>query len=783
MNDKKDKYLQNPIKRGQKKNLDQHLKYWKEELAGELSVLQLPMDRPRPAVQTYRGAKQSLMVENSLLEKLKRLSLQEDATLFIILMVAYQTFLARYTGQNDILVGSRITNRNIGEIESLIGLSSNTLVYRADLSGNPTIQELLMQTKKKVLKAYEYQDIPFEKVVEAVQSDGNTSHSPIFQTIFTLKNMKQGVSVLSDINLEMISSNISSVTVDLSLTGFEVEEGLFFSFEYNTNLFDNSTISRMVGHFENWLNVIVHHPDTPFTNLSMLSDTEQKQLLEEWSDNVIEMSQEGFICERFEEQVSRCPDAIAVVDQMREWTYGELDAQANQLAHVLQRKGIVPESIVGVYLPRSAELMASLLGILKAGGAYVVLDPLHPKSRLQYMIEDAEVQIVVTTAAQEYIFEQVETVRLDETIDESFIAPKRWVKPEHLAYIVYTSGSAGKPKGVMIEYQSLMNMVYWHQSVYQITAQDRATQIAGIAFDSAVQEIWPYLTAGAALYLSTEELRNNPKSLQDWLIDSRITASFAPTPILERLLSLSWPEETDLRFIITGGDQLTQYPSEQIPFTVINQYGTSETTVVTTDYYVPVGMTVGTPSIGRPIANTETYVLDSCLHPVPVGIIGDLYIGGKSLARGYVNRPELTEEKFIPHPFKSGERLYYTGDKASYLSDGNLQFHGRIDDQVKIRGFRIELGEVEATLQAHLSVKEAVVLVKEVYPGDKRLVAYVVGEGRKEEWRKYLQTQLPNYMVPAHFVTMAFLPLTPNGKLDLKALPMPGCQDTEERNL
>ncbi|PHA38394.1 non-ribosomal peptide synthetase, partial [Bacillus pseudomycoides] len=449
--------------------------------------------------------------------------------------------------------------------------------------------------------------------------------------------------------------------------------------------------------------------------------------------------QEGLICDRFEDKVARRPDAIAVVDQMREWTYGELDTRANQLAHVLQRKGVGPESVVGVYLPRSAELMSSLLGILKAGGAYVVLDPLYPKSRLQYMIEDAGIQIVVTTTAQESLSEQVETVRLEEITDESVIAPKRQVKPEHLAYIVYTSGSTGKPKGVMVEYRSLMNMVSWHQAVYQITAQDRATQIAGIAFDSAVQEIWPYLTAGAALYLSTEELRINPEALRDWLIDSRITASFAPTPILERLLKLSWPEKTDLRFIITGGDQLTQYPSEQIPFAVINQYGPSENTVVTTDCYVPVGMTTGTPSIGRPIANTEVYVLDSHLQPVPVGVIGDLYIGGKSLARGYANRPELTEEKFIPHPFKSGERLYYTGDKASYLPDGDLQFHGRMDDQVKIRGFRIELGEVEATLQTHLSVKEAVVLVREDHPGDKRLVAYVVGEGSVHEWREHLK--------------------------------------------
>ncbi|WP_459502279.1 non-ribosomal peptide synthetase [Bacillus sp. C1] len=761
--------------------LEQQLHYWQEELSGELPVLQLPMDRPRPAVQTHRGSTHTVLLSRSLRDKLNELSHQEGSTLFMTLLAAYQSFLSRYTGQEDILVGSPIANRNYREIEGLIGFFVNTLVYRADLSGTPTFQDILSQVRQKALKAYEYQDIPFEKIVEVVQPERSTSHSPIFQTMFILQNMKQELPLLSGKKIEMIESHSPIAKFDLSVMATETEEGLIFSFEYNQDLFDVTTIERMAGHFETWLHEVSHYPQKPLNRLEVLSEFERDLLLETWNDTAMEMSQEGLICDRFEDRVVREPDAIAVVDQMREWTYGELDAQANQLAHVLQRKGVVPESVVGVYLPRSAELMVSLLGILKAGGAYVVLDPLYPKSRLEYMIEDAGIKIVVTTAGQESLSEQVETVRLEEITDESTIAPKRQVKPEHLAYIVYTSGSTGKPKGVMVEYRSLMNMVSWHQAVYQITAQDRATQIAGIAFDSAVQEIWPYLTAGAALYLSTEELRINPEALRDWLIDSRITASFAPTPILERLLKLSWPEKTDLRFIITGGDQLTQYPSKYIPFAVINQYGPSENTVVTTDCYVSVGMTTGTPSIGRPIANTEVYVLDSHLQLVPVGVIGDLYIGGKSLARGYINRPELTEEKFIPHPFKSGERLYYTGDRASYLPDGNLQFHGRMDDQVKIRGFRIELGEVEATLQAHLSVKEAVVLVREDHSGDKRLVAYVVGEGSVHEWREHLQIHLPNYMVPAHFVEMAFLPLTPNGKLDLKALPVPDESLTENK--
>ncbi|AFQ15020.1 non-ribosomal peptide synthase/polyketide synthase [Bacillus thuringiensis] len=759
--------------------LDQQLQYWREELSGELPVLQLPMDRPRPAIQTHHGSTYTLVLPSTLHDKLNELSRKEGATLFMTLLAAYQSFLSRYTGQEDILVGSPIANRNYREIEGLIGFFVNTLVYRTNLSGGPTFQDVLYQVRQKALKAYEYQDIPFEKIVEVVQPERSTSHSPIFQTMFILQNMKQEFPVLSSRSIEMIESHSPIAKFDLSVMAVETEEGLLFTFEYNKDLFNATTIERMAGHFEKWLYEVSHRPQNPLHDLSMLSEPERNLLLETWNDTVMEMSHQGLICERFEEQVAMRPDAIAIVDQTKQWTYGELDIQANQLANVLQRKGVAPESVVGVYLPRSAELMASLLGILKAGGAYVVLDPLYPKSRLEYMIEDAGIQFVVTAEVQEGHFAHVEMVRLEELTVESVIAPTRQINPENLAYIVYTSGSTGKPKGVMVEYRSLMNMVSWHQEVYRISAEDCATQIAGVAFDSAVQEIWPYLTAGAALYLSTEELRINPEALRDWLIDSRITASFAPTPILERLLKLSWPDKTDLRFIITGGDQLTQYPSNDIPFAVINQYGPSENTVVTTDCYVPVGVTTGTPSIGRPIANTEVYVLDSHLQLVPIGVIGDLYIGGKSLARGYANRPDLTKEKFIPHPFKSGERLYYTGDKASYLSDGNLQFHGRIDDQVKIRGFRIELGEIEAVLQAHSSVKEAVVLVREDNQGDKRLVAYVVGEGSVHEWREHLQTHLPNYMVPTNFIEMEFLPLTPNGKLDLKALPILSEQSAE----
>ncbi|WP_141543907.1 non-ribosomal peptide synthetase, partial [Bacillus toyonensis] len=713
-------------------------------------------------------------ISEELTEKLQEWVRNNRLTLNTLIQGAWAYLMSRYSGESDVVFGVTSSGRPTDLIgaENMVGLFINTLPTRIQLTEDTSVVEWLHNIQMKEMERRQYEYSP---LVDIHGWSEIPRSSTLFHTLYVFENYPiQGERNAHLRLLEVQSAEQTNYPLTLiTMPGKEITLKLM----YDRHYFDEETMHRIQGHLSQTLIQMTKNSAIKLSEITYLTPEERAQLLEKWNETTMEMSQEGLICDRFEAQALRYPDAIAVVDQMRKWTYGELDAQANQLAHVLKRKGVVPESVVGVYLPRSAELISSLLGILKAGGAYVVLDPLYPTSRLQYMIEDAGIQIVVTTAAQESIFEQVETVRLDEIIDENVIAPKRRVKPEHLAYIVYTSGSTGKPKGVMVEYRSLMNMVYWHQAVYQITAQDRATQIAGIAFDSAVQEIWPYLTAGAALYLSTEELRIDPEALRDWLIDSKITASFAPTPILERLLNLSWPEKVDLRFIITGGEQLTQYPSTQIPFVVINQYGPSENTVVTTDCYVPIGMTVGTPPIGRPIANTEVYVLDSRLQSVPIGVIGDLYIGGKGLARGYVNRLELTEEKFISHPFKSGERLYYTGDKASYLSDGNLRFHGRIDDQVKIRGFRIELGEIEATLERYSSIKEAVVLVREERPGNQQLVAYIVpNAGRNIDSTKiqaYAAKSLPGYMLPSAIVIMSELPLTPNGKVNRKLLPAP----------
>ncbi|PDZ09110.1 non-ribosomal peptide synthetase [Bacillus pseudomycoides] len=765
-------------------NLDQHLQYWKEELAGELPVLQLPMDRPRPAVQTHRGASQSLMVANSLREKLKELSLQEDSTLFMTLMAAYQSFLSRYTGQDDILAGSPIANRNVKEIEGLIGFFANTLVYRADFSGNPTFQELLSQIRKKALKAYEYQDIPFEKVVEAVKPERNTSHSPIFQTMFTLQNMKQELPQLSERNMELMENHTSVAKFDLSLFASETEEGLLLTFEYNTDLFNAATIERMAGHFEHWLYEIVSHPKDSLSKLNMLSKAEYKRLLEEWNDTGVVAIRESTIHTLFEEQVEKTPEAIAVVCEDEELTYQELNERSNQLAHYLQKRDVGCESLVGISVTRSSEMIVGLLGIMKAGGAYVPIDPAYPESRIRYILADAQIEVLVTQDKLQQKMTLPESVNMI-CIDRDRAAIEQEVTTvctsevtsDNLAYIIYTSGSTGNPKGVMIEHRSTLAMIHWAHQTY--SRQELAGVLAStsLSFDLSVFEVFVPLTRGGKVIVAESALHLDKLSTKDVTLVNTVPSA-AKELVRAKLIPSS------VKVMNLAGEplpqSLVQHLYERSPIEkVYNLYGPSEDTTYSTYMKLEKGVMHKVPPIGRPISNTEVYVLSANQQMVPIGVVGELYLGGSGLARGYLNRPDLTNERFIPHPFKEGERVYRTGDLVRYLPDGNLDYLGRIDHQVKIRGFRIELGEIEATLQSHSSVNEVVVMVREDHPGDQRLVAYVVGEGNAHAWRDYLKTQLPNYMVPAHFVGLTAFPLTPNGKIDRKALPVPEHKEAE----
>jgi len=766
--------------------LESQLAYWKQQLDDAPALLELPTDRVRPAVQTFRGAFQTFTISKELSDALMTLSQRQGATLFMTLLAAFQTLLYRYTGQTDICVGTPVANRNRSEIEALIGFFVNTLVLRTDVSGNPTFEDVLYRVREVALGAYAHQDLPFEQLVEELQPVRSVSYTPLFQVMFALQNAPMPSLELPDLTLNPLATESATAKFDLTLSVESTEQGLVGSWEYNTDLFDAATITRMAGHFQTLLEGIVANPDQRLLDLPLLSAAQRHQLLVEWNDTKADYRLDVCIHQLFEAQVERTPDAIAVVFEDQQLTYRELNSKANQLAHHLQTLGVGPEVLVSICVERSLEMVVGLLGILKAGGAYMPLDPAYPKERLAFMLSDAQTSVLLT---QEQLVEklpehQARVVCLDtkwEAIaQESDSNPVNKATAEHLAYVIYTSGSTGTPKGVEIQHAGLVNLVTWHQQVYSVTPADRATQLAGLAFDASIWELWPYLTAGASIHIPPQEILLSPSELLKWLATKAITLCFLPTPLAIAVLEEQWPTDLALRVLLTGGDKLYRKPQKAFTFSVVNHYGPTENTVVTT--YAPVDTVTGSdtpPPIGRPIANTQVYLLDQHLQPVPVGVPGELHIGGAGLARGYLNRPELSAQKFIPNPFSDepGSRLYKTGDLARYLSDGNIEFLGRIDQQVKIRGFRIELAEIESVLSHYPGVREVTVMVREDAPGDKRLVAYVVPHAGQAltttDLRCFLEEKLPKYMVPSAFVLLEVLPLTPNGKVDRRALPVP----------
>lgn len=779
--------------------LDKQLQYWLGTLNQAPSALELPTDRPRSATQTFRGDVAQLCLPEAVVQLLLQLSRREGSTLFMTLLAAFQALLYRYSGQHDFCIGTPIANRRMSEIEGMIGFFVNTLVIRSNLSNNSTFRELMQQTKKQVLGAYEHQDLPFDQLVQALQPDRETSHSPLFQVMFAMNDDSFQHMVQSDgLQVKLFPIVNKTSKYDLSLTMSHVRNhGIIAELEYNTDLFDSQTMERMLEHFHHLLNSIVFNPDLSVSSLEIMGDCERQLLLSEWNRTEAAYPSNMCIHEIVEKQASLFPSAIAVTSGSEHLTYQEVNIRANRMARHLQRLGIGTEVLVGLLADRSVEQIIGLLAILKSGGAYVPIDPAYPDERITYMIEDAQIHVLL---AQKRHAERVQHANLtvlplegigaiSQDGDES--APDSGSAPGHLAYVVYTSGSTGRPKGVEIEHHSLLNLVSWHQNAYRISSIDRATWLAGPAFDASVWEIWPYLASGASIHIPDEDTRLDPYRLRDWLVDERITVSFLPTPLAEAVLSLNWPDVCSLRCMLTGGDKLRYFPPETLPFRLFNHYGPSEGTVVATTCHVPVksrsSAELTAPTIGRPIANMRIYLLDRQRHPVPVGIVGEIYIAGHGLARGYLRRPELTAERFGYTPSLPGERLYRTGDLARYLPDGSIEFMGRADDQVKIRGYRIEPGEIETALTLHPAIEQAIVSVKEPGPGDKRLVAYIIQSADAaherldiSELRLHMQARLPKYMVPAAFVVMEALPMTPNGKVDRNALPASNFTDKEE---
>ncbi|MHC0066354.1 amino acid adenylation domain-containing protein [Nostoc sp. UIC 10890] len=796
----------------QKEVLQSQISYWLKHLENAPKVLELPTDHPRPAIQTFRGATYSFELSSELSVALNQFSQQQGSTLFMTLLAAFQTLLWRYTSSEDIVVGSPIANRNRAEIEGLIGFFVNTLVLRTNFAGNPTFEELLTRVREVALGAYAHQDLPFELLVEELQPQRDLSHTPLFQVMFVLQNAPMSDLKLPGLTLSSLAIESGSAKFDLTLEITETQQGLFGTLEYNTDLFEASTISRIAGHLQILLQGIVANPKLRLSELPLLTQPEQHQLFVEWNDTKSEYLPEKCIHEWFESQVESTPDAIAVVYENHQLTYRELNTKANQLAHYLRSLGVKSEVLVGICVERSSEtlpeaslsMVIAILGILKAGGAYIPLDPAYPPERLAFILQDAQVSVLLT---QQHLIEnlpqdQTRIICLDtdrETIvQHSEQNPISNCTTDNLAYIIYTSGSTGQPKGVLVNHSNVVRLFIATEPWYKFNQDDVWTLFHSIAFDFSVWELWGALLYGGKLVIVPYWLSRSPEDFYKLLVTQQVTVLNQTPSAFSQLIqveeSLGTAKELNLRLVIFGGEALQleslrpwfERHDDSFP-QLVNMYGITETTVHVT--YRPItkaDLEIGLGSIiGRPIPDLQVYLLDQYQQPVPIGVKGEMYIGGAGVARGYLNRPELTTQRFISHPFRrdrgageqgswgNSERLYKTGDLGRYLPNGDIEYLGRIDDQVKIRGFRIELGEIEALISQYPAVRETVVVAIDA----QRLVAYIVPQTEQTlaiaELRHFLESQLPSYMVPAAFVLLEALPLTPNGKCDRKALPAP----------
>ena len=756
----------------------QQLEYWQQQLAALPALLELPTDRPRPAVQTFQGGVERFTLSAELTRQLQHLTQQAGATLFMTLVAGLSVLMSRYSNTKDLAIGSPIANRNRSQIEPLIGFFVNTLVLRTDLEGDPSFSELLQRVKQMTLDAYAHQDLQFDKLVEILQPERSLSHNPLFQVMFVLQNATSPTQQMPHLTLSTLPVDQLTAQFDLTLSMEETAEGLTGFWQYNRDLFDPETIRRMSGHLKLLLEGIVTHPQKSVTALPLLPEAELRQLLVEWNDTQQDYSSGHCIHQLIEAQAALTPDAVAVVFEDQQLTYRQLNQQANQLARYLTELGVKSEVLVGIGVERSPEMVIALLAILKAGGAYVPIDPKYPLERIEYILEDSQISVLLTRSgvidskltgcqvvdldSQQQAIAQYSTSNLDLAYSL-----------DTLAYVIYTSGSTGKPKGVLVTHRGISNLAYAQSKTFGIKADSCVLQFASFSFDASISEIVMTFVAGAKLCLATSESLLPGSDLLKLLRQQQVTHVTLPPSALAVLPHEPLPK---LEAIVVAGEscppELAAKWSQGRNF--FNAYGPTETTVCATIWQYNHEESF---PIGRPIANTQIYILDELLQPVPTGVVGEIYIGSIGIARGYLNRPELTEQRFIVNPFNNSEKIYKTGDLGRYLADGNIEYLGRIDHQVKIRGFRIELGEIEHILNTHVDVAQGTVIAREDQPGNKRIVAYVVPKDNSQlevtELRQFLQDKLPKYMIPSAFVLLESLPVTSNGKIDRRALPIP----------
>jgi aspartate racemase len=765
--------------------LERQLSYWRERLADAPPTLDLLLDRPRPKRESFLGARAELHLSPDLSSSLTQLSQREGVTLYMTLLAAFQVLLAKHSGQEDILVGSPVAKRNHPDIGGLIGCFLNTLVMRTDLSGDPTFKELLGQVREVALGAFENQDVPFEKIVSDLKPERSLSHSPIFQVMFVLENTPARPLKTRGLTLQSRYLDTGATKFDLTLFALEVERRLQLRLDYNTDLFDSQTIKRMLDHLQTLLEAIVVDPGNRVSALSLLKDSEREALLRGLHASERDYPVDCSFVDLFQQQAARSSNATAVVFENQSLTYGELNTCANRLAHCLRRAKVSADVCVGLLIERSVEMLVALLGILKAGGAYVPLDPRQPRTRLLFQLEETKAPVLITQ--KKYLSEVDEfagtTICLDrDQLPECEENPGWTIKPHDLAYVIFTSGTTGAPKGTLIQHSSLTNYLCWFNETVGHEVR-RMPVVTGLWFDMSLKQILAPLLRGDQVWLLPEHVVSDPAALlRACARFGQVGLNLVPSVwriVLDEIESSGGADH--LAYVIFGGEKLSAdlvaRSFAALPHLKMwNLYGPTEATSNASGGRV---FPQDAVTIGSGIANARIYILDTKLQPVPIGVPGELYIGGAGLARGYLNRPQLTDEKFVANPFSTNraDRLYRTGDRARFLADGRIEYLGRVDNQVKIRGHRVEPAEVEAALNKHPLVNRSVVVAREDQPGEKRLVAYVVLSEEVEtiisDLRRWVKQQLPDYMVPSSFVVLDELPLTKNGKLDHHALPAP----------